>query len=478
MNACIVKATINEGRVKMSMGNLVRIKESIYILTCLHGIEGAIEVTMYMLTENMRNEILCKVCCSIELDLVLLKVKDETYDGICETGRKKKYCTLDSFKKQLPEIGVVGKMKIRVIRHKSKETIIVTKKELAYTVSDIELESRNSYNMPLLPYIKITIGKKREYGKMKGKSGMLLSEKGKIIGMLADTNGREMTLIGSALILRFLNEYEEREEFAGVCSIVCETQLCSIDDEGDKQKGLLIERSIINYNNYNYTTSARGMKLKKDDIICEIDGKMINNEGEIYDEKTGINVPMSTYVAMNYMSGELIPIILYRRKNEEYCVKEIKVKARPVETMRIVPIVQELKYYNYNGMIFTELSERIIEEKIANGERLVGAVMKEFINKPYVDNYCRIVILLDVKRNETSEELNEVLDEVGLPMKTTKHNTYKMGVLRTVNNRKVRGILDLMEETRNKKLKLELDENEILNIKFEGERLVTYKYNI
>ncbi len=166
-------------------------------------------------------------------------------------------------------------------------------------------------------------------------------------------------------------------------------------------------------------------KLQRNDVITEIDGFKILNNGNIINER-GENVEYSTIIDRKQM-GEKINLKVLRQG------KEIDVVAEPTKSwLKVDPpnYDKNISYFTIGGLVFTPLSISYLKEITTDSstpDELTIHLYKEFdsideefivltqvlgdeVNLGYQDNECSILEKVNGKKIKNIKELVQVVD--------------------------------------------------------------------
>ncbi len=300
--------------------------------------------------------------------------------------------------------------------------------------------------MPELPYINVTVFDNNvdldEF--LDELSGSIVKNKSnEIVGIISKifTDSKIISIIPTVSICRFFDEYKKNDTFYGICNIIAKVKDCEIEINNNTQYGLQIDDNYdINYNKCVFdnsilkTTKIRGQNLRNNDVICEINNLKLNDENMVYCKAIGMNVPVSTYIALNYMIGDMIEFVIYRPSSN---IKRIKIKARPIKTAKYLPILYDKKYIDYNGLIFIELSEELIELYVNNGYYFDKVVDEYMDKRPYRNSDEKIVVLIDIIRKKISKKDLLLFDKLNIPFECSTEQNYNIYKLTKINKNKV-----------------------------------------
>ena len=385
------------------IGIVINLKNDLYVLTCAHVIlKSTYKLIMYRYTSNKLEEILLDVVCVADvLDLALLKLKTKssaTAVNLCDFDKSILF----------DDDNIASLNALSYELDKTKKKIIEQKYDCK--VTNVKIQNIRYLNMPLLPWIEIIIKDDIIYNseKLDGLSGSSIFINDKIIGIIScyELDPKKIILTPRILIHRFIREFITTNEYNGLCNIIASTTNSEIEINEKKYDGVQIENDYninYNYNKKSYMKTRRN--LKKNDVIYEINNKKfkeIDGNMLLYDDNLSMNIPMSTYIALNYIVGDEIDLKIYRPSDTN---KNLKINARSVKTTMYLPITHNYSYHNCNGLIFVELSKYMIEHYIDQNIGLYNIIGKYIFETPYRNNNDKIIVLVDIIKNEMSDSI-------------------------------------------------------------------------
>jgi hypothetical protein len=264
-----------------------------------------------------------------------------------------------------------------------------------FIVSDVSLEQINSFNIP--HNILITIAhdeSKCRYNifECSGLSGSPCFVNDKLIGYISmmDPNCKklELNVTPTVCITRVLDEYIDTNKWKGICMLYSKIS-----------KNKVKKSYSIMYN--------KGDRLHTKDKIITINSLKVK-DGMVYDRQIGDTVLLNTYIMMNYRAGDKINMEVIRNK-----VKiSININAIPVNRYSIIPTLINYKnrFVCYNGMIFVELSEQLIQQYyLLKDKQLVGSFNKIYHDIKYKNKKKRIIVMIDASEKIINQLDNDLL---------------------------------------------------------------------
>jgi len=457
--------------IKYSMGTFIKIKNTLYVLSCYHGIQNYNEIYLYELkkindTSYTINKIETSVACySDELDLALLSLNDSHNFNTAD---------IDDFSLRFLKKNDVIEIVYDETKKISESKLIKNKSKIELIYKETIYEKYSSFNMPELPYLKFSIKNISEdlIRNLKGLSGIICYNKqNKIIGMLSNYSkvDNHVKIIPSVVIKNFILEYSKKQRYDGISGLIFKNSFCEFEHENNDYNGIIVEKTFgIKYKD----------TFKNGDIIFKINDKVISKDGKIYDEEIGESIPFNSFISLNTNVDDEVNLVLMRNNPKLNDYEEIKVpvKAISYNQARKIDLNHNDKFVECNGLIFTEISENIIEFYRNHNIHLIGKLLKHFANDSYGPNeHHKKIVLINILNNKFSKENMKEINKFGLPLikKRNSKNEYYMCILDTVNGKKVTNLSNLTNRLSNNKniLKFLIDKNIDLSINISNTNL-------
>jgi hypothetical protein len=428
--------------IKSSVGYLIDINNEKYVLGLNHGITNTYEIYMYAFNKSNNKLIkynLNMVVNSVELDLVLLKPLN--------FNKKESNISLEYFMQDIPD--KTNKLELCIIDIVDSKKRIITKNNYSCKLNKIDIDNKNSFTMPKVLYIDITVENNNFYknDELGGISGSFLKCNNKILGMVSNIimGTNIISILHSSNILRFLNEFKQTNNFYGLCGIGGILGFYEVElEDRKKQKVYIVKDSNnINYNDNSIKKVSKNRNnLKNNDIIYGLNGIEFDINGMLFDKKINSILPLQTYIALNYNFGMIIPLNIYRlnSKGNDHEKKIITINTRPISTMRYIPIKSDNIFYKFKGLVFVEITEELIETYSKNNINFVNPILDIVLSSSYRNNNEKLIMIISTDRSNLDVDYLTSYDEIGFPFKNKQKNYYNIYILDKINNKKVKNI--------------------------------------
>ena len=425
----------------MSIGNIFNINNSLINLTCFHCIKNTDNQSTIIKNDKYDSHI---THVSDELELALLNVDKMKY--------KYKFWGIDdlyldsNIKNMNMYIQTININKYMSNNKFEPITIKCTFKGILQSHKD----KITSMNIPQIPFYAVTLNQNfSDISELTGISGSFLMSDKKILGMVSAIENSIVYVIPSYAIYRFLAEIKSTKLFNGICTLVGNFTICNFPKNENSTiitNGVYVENTFdINYNNYPYkdkndkdNNKIAYANLKKNDIIIKINNIRLNEKGYIYDKKFNESVDFRTYIALNYTCGSIINLEIMRctSGNNDYKKKNIMVRARPLYSLKYIPISFNNNLYEYKGLIFAELSEDIINNYINVGIYIGTSVSDYYLTKPYRSEIAYLIVLIDINKIALNDKLLKCVNDLGLPL-VNNNKSYSIPYVTKLNKKKL-----------------------------------------
>lgn len=427
----IIIAKCGSNITKNGMGFILTLNDESYVITCYHGIKNSHEIVGYTLDNKFTKYNLSMIVKSCTMDLALLKI-DNRIDGYTINDLYRGLPTSDDLSVNLYKINY---------NNGNKTTINIKKYEK--NKYNITYERLISFIQPELPYINIIeenpIVKENRDFNFEGTSGSIALYDKKIIGIFSSiTNDGVITLTPSLSIIRFLNEYIKYGCIHGLCYIYGLKNIVRLNDHNIGY-GLKLEGS---HNIKHNKVINKNIKLMDTDIIYKINNLKIDSNCCVD------NMPITTYIALNYMENDTIPLkILRTNSKKEHTKIEVNLKGVVIEKIKLIPEENNMKFVELYGLIFTEISEELLKDYYKKDIILVNEFIEKINKRPFSSNR-KIIVIVDINRDRIDREILNIIDELKFPLINIEENKYVMPELVKVNNIIIKNLKELSEIAR------------------------------
>ena len=402
---------------------------------------------------------------SHELDIVLLKVEDSLNLSVN---------IFDNFEYRVPLIDEELKLCMQNLSYTNDGTMLVKYNILDCINKYISFERQTSFNIPLLPFINLTLSELEDES-ISGISGtLILNKRDQIVGMVTCLNSESniVSVIPCITIERFLKEFIKHNVYMGLCDIIAKMDACEIEDDDSN----IINCFIVNDNyNIKYSSNtltypaANSVNLKKKDMIYKIANLDIGKDQCIFFEKINHRVPVPTYIALNYIADETIQLHVLRECSDDFEEKEININARPIWSAKYINIPYNNKFINLSGFIFIELCEELIDLYRNHNIVLSGSIIKHITESPFRNTDDSVLVLIDILRNKFLDDEIKKIDAIGLPLHNISLNQYSLAQVQKVNKRRIKNIdmfSDVIRNNHNISIRLNLNDKFNIRLNF------------
>jgi hypothetical protein len=427
------------------IGTVIDIDGKKYILTCYHGVKNGISFTVYSFIENKRKGTYEIIKHQIETPDDIVSIPD--FDiSLIPYFQAKGGIRWDIFCKdlKLPKEGTKCQLTLQNPVRKANGQITLDTKKFSTHIVKTEFFSLISFHRIKVPFVQIeTRNIKDSYPDLHGISGScIVDNKNRIVGLVSHIQQLEdvVAVVPVASVNRLISEFRDRGNSKGLCSIVGKANVTKSTDNNNNAV-LVVNSYDINYN-YNPETdtinSPTGFNIKDLDLILEVGHKKFNEKGELFDERLDSYVPLSTFIALNYMKDQLIPLTINRMStNLEHRRFRIKLKSRPYRTTCYLNDVYDNRFFKVGGLIFVELSEDLVDFYEDLGLHLIGDIEKYRITTPYRNSNRKLIALVDLDKTKLSDEEFMFLENADLPMRKVFGHDFNIAILTNVGNKKI-----------------------------------------
>lgn len=166
--------------------------------------------------------------------------------------------------------------------------------------------------------------------------------------------------------------------------------------------------------------------------------------------------------------------------NNDYKKKRITIRARPLFSLKYIPISFNNNLYEYKGLIFAELSEDIINNYINVGIYIGMSVADYYLTKPYRSEIEYLIILVDINKTTLNNNLLKSINELGLPL-INNNKSYSIPYITKVNKKKVCTLDELkniMESNNDNIIKLDVHNSNKLKIVIKNNDIEEIKIDV
>ncbi|AYV77297.1 MAG: hypothetical protein Barrevirus30_2 [Barrevirus sp.] len=465
---------IKQNIAKVNIGNIFKIDNKKVVLTCYHCIRNT-NNGILLLEDGQAEGHQCPtiLCAAPELELGVLSLNEPENIRVSINHN---YNTISDLHFPLNEF-ITGKTVFTIETFDIDayiKTGILTKIDMDCTFFDISFTSHISFNMPQIPFIRVSLNNKyHDISDLSGISGSPVRDKdGRMIGLLSSVCIDTYVYIVPAISINLVLMHYDN--FSGIASLTLHTSPCAFD------KGEL-KSNLINGLLINNTYGQKG-SLSKNDVIVEINGQSLNENCKVFDPKLKIYVNYDIYIALNYLNGEQLPLKIARPKKKavtNYKEKDIIVTLKSLDSMKYVPIKFNEKTYEFGQMTFIELTEDLINDFSDQGFYVFNSVKDKYIDNPYRSTENFIVILLNINKEGLSYPVKKMINNIGLPLVPNRTGSqYSLTIVKKINGHPVNCLNDLIKYSYNTLPNSEISINVSIESDSYGKLTINVKDNI
>ena len=335
-------------------------------------------------------------------------------------------------------------------------------------VLSISYEKYYSAVVPELPYINTQF----DISDPEGISGKpVYDSHNKILGIVHSCSKSDKTIfsiIPSVVLFRVLDEYFDSGSFNGLCDILVLCEFGVIDNVGH----LKIKNNFKIKNLITSDSKISPPYLKTNDIITHINNNRITQNCRIYCSKTESEMPISTYVTLNCISGQSIPITINRLIKKRLREKDCYLYPKNIFSFSQIPfgcMSDAYKFKEIHGMIFMELNEDILKSLYGKGFCFVGSVTEYTDIEPYKhDSDFKHVVLIDIVSNE------RVYRTLNFPFVPMMDKLYYLPFLSRIGSKRIKS-LESISNLNPTTLTLQLDHDKYYHLTF-SKKGILYKF--
>jgi len=368
---------------KCGNGFYVNISNEIYIITCFHVINyNYVKIISYYFNTDGKlcSHILKPYIIIEEFDIVILKIEG-TYDIKTLHVYDEKECTRISDIDVNKSFDICTYLYDRTFLFQNGQTVTRTEFNNIEQVAFI-----TKYITGLcIPFINVI--PYEENIQYNGMSGSIVFNNSLLTGivMIKDIASRCIQILPISICLYIVQSFLKTPQ-KNLSMIIMHTILVA-DENTDK--------SINYYGHYVtdsfdivYMTPNRKKKhmFCKGDIIISFDGHQITKNGTIFCERFGSNIQIKTYFMFQIMQNDFVQIDYVRENNKCSCI----INGVDPKMYLGYNLCKQYAFLYYDGFIFTELSEELLEYFATNNilslltENKQLNIVANKINKKYV----------------------------------------------------------------------------------------------
>lgn len=439
-NLCISK-NFNYIENNVGHGLMININEMIFIITCHHIIgDNNINNIIYFLDANstLAHQNATLVMQLKELDIAILKPENpENIDISLTFSINDLYPMIDPTIKQ----GYINYIENEVKQNFMKTNIAINSIENVPFVSSIITDL-------IFPCYKIKVPDKI-INDLSGLSGSPVMTNNIPLGIIMSCdNDQTITVLPYCLIANIIKSSLLIGRFT-LNSIIMDTQMCSIifENESDiidtqyKVKDQILGNYIKNSYEITYKKqhSLKLFKFKNYDVILKINKNPFLNNGYIYDPEIKYNIYYKTYFMLSSYKTNFVHLEILRNNK----IENIYIKGANIPQNLTLNLGKTQSWINYHGLIFTELTDTLLQYFKINNVKMNDNYQK--INNDKINKYIALVHI-DMKfiKNHYNKGVSE-LKKMSFP-----YPNKSLLIINKIGNEIISDILSLCKILRRK----------------------------
>lgn len=415
-------------------------KDKKYVITCCHNIgvgeiDACANVEIYTICKSE------KICFRIdkmipEIDLAILTFCNDTYHSMF-----KYYNSTNISKISDIDIAQTGNTRLSALKKCDVRNIAIS------------IDCLKSSIVPSIPLIEITCDINQD--EIEGLSGSTIiqtvGKKHVLLGMI--TSNVEDTNILEAIPMGLIKLFVcgEHKKLSGFCF---STDFVDIDSEYEECGEYKHAHRISSTNNTSYLESSfqaeesKNFTFRKHDLIVEINGKSFNDDGTIYNDVVGCNIPLDTHIMLSHYGNEnnFVDVVILRDVVNKTTKLRKQLIPLKIENMYITNIFNNYKYVYWKGCVFTELSEELIGNYDDMGLRLQGDMFENYKILSSTNKTNKTIVLIHVcyeNIGTTMPMLSDNLRKMNAPL-INDGNGCGLLILEKIGNKRIVDLSDLM----------------------------------
>jgi hypothetical protein len=458
---------LNIKNKRVGNGFFVKINDNIFVITCFHIIqENNVKSVIYYYDDNNRlknQDAKIKIIIE-EFDIALLEIE---YPKLIPDSIVHKEHEL-IHKLSMINLKIDNNAYIDTIL--SDNLIDYNRIKIHIDIKYVEEKKIISPVLPNheIPCIDTIIMRRTDSFDINGMSGSLVYNNSQPIGMVimaSDKNINGIVILPITLIIFLVqNSLLKKKQLT---TLIFKSQDCEIElDDSVKYENTYLKQSFqnelyygyiiddnydISYNMIGEKTQTKKFKFIQGDIILKINDKYINRNGKVFCDILGYDVKFSTYCLIHGYKNDIIEIS-YLRNDTILCCN-----IKTTNLCDILPyhINKNPNFIHYDGLIFVELSDKLLEFFKEKKITLYGE-----INTIKCDKIQKYVALVHINYEYLKKEYKKGVDE--LKKRNFPYINNKIFILNKVGNEIVSSLISLKAILMKKKY----------------EKQKTYNYNI
>lgn len=395
-----------------------------YVITCDHVV-GVKPLKIQALVNSIENklelidlEIIKRIP---EIDIVILKFKNE------EEMIRYNFYKINELETKLSDnilTEKIGDIFLNIFDYSPIVENNCIQKNIKVHNFSIEVGDFMYHIIPKIPILNFNCDSNElNYEKLNGYSGSLLVSKTddslkNPVGMLTSFTDGKLQALPICIILLFLKSVfslsDKDRDMKKICGYNIPTEGGIYEENYEEIYGRhVIENTNIEYvvkeisrekNETGRKKIKNKFRFESGDFITEINGKKINDDGSIYSEEIGYNIPVDSFLMFELYKNneEICNFVLLRDENNNVNKYNLKIYGKPLNELYNINIFNDHTYLYWNGFIFTEMSEELAYDiyYMYNLENIDVNMLDDFITNPKKSNGSKKYVCVINLENE------------------------------------------------------------------------------
>lgn len=317
---------INEG-----IGIFVKSDDNKFVITCFHVINSNnLKISANFKNKEMRIfEIDLQIYKLIpEFDIAILQISNDAFIDFMDID----FMDIDKLKLKIDDISFTDR-RFKIF-------------DMPLTHLTIKIKSLKSNLVPNIPLLEFQFDNTSDVN-IHGLSGAPIKFNDNYVGIVLYFENDMFYALPTIILTYLINEYNSCSYFK------FNTSICSIEDNCEKYYAHCITNT---YDIIYKQTNNKTFSFKNNDLIYKINDNMINNEGTIFNNKIGINLPLDTHLMFQIICCDTPTIYFYRNDKKV----SVQIFGNDIKLLYGLNLYNSHQYIYWNGLYFAELNEEML----------------------------------------------------------------------------------------------------------------------